>query len=76
MARAIAIRSAPLKCSKRLGLRQFPVTGNHDASHNLALITEGSSAARLHLRIDLKKLGRSIVNCLADAARDSTTMWF
>jgi hypothetical protein len=76
MAAAVSIRSAPLKCPRKIAATRRLDGRTHNLTTAIAPGTVVSSAGTRGLAANLKKVGRFVVKCLADAAMDSTTIWF
>jgi hypothetical protein len=76
MAPAVASRSAPLKCVQKIGRVSFREGRSDNPSSSVGPGTELSSAGTRRLRVNWKKVGRFVVKCLADFARDSAAVYF
>ncbi len=76
MAPAVAIRSAPLKLFRTAGSMPTPYHRQPQSIVGRRSTTHFSFAVTRRLKFTVQKLGRFAVKCLADAASDSTTMWF
>jgi hypothetical protein len=73
---AVSIRSSPLKCLPKIAAAGVPRWQNRNPSLALAPGTEASFAGTRRPGVNWKKIGRFIVKCFADAARDSGMVWF
>jgi hypothetical protein len=72
----VSIRSAHLKRLPKIAAVGSLDGRNNNPSLVLAPDTELSFAGTRRLRVNWKKVGRFIVKCLADAARDSAMIRF
>jgi len=78
MAASVAIRSAPLKCLRKIEHARSLGGRADNPSLHLASSTEMSFAGTRRLRVNAKKVGRFIVKCLGDLAseRQESSMHF
>jgi hypothetical protein len=73
---AVSIRSVPSKCLRNN--RKAKLRGGRSEDPSLALVPskEPPSAGTRRLKVNLRKVGRFVIKCLGDLARDSTMMGF
>ena len=76
MAAAVSIRSAPLKCPGKIAAARRLDGRTYNPTLGLVPGTAASSAETRSLRANLKRVGRFLVKCLADAAMDSRMTGF
>jgi hypothetical protein len=72
----VSIRSAYLKCLPKIAAARSLDDRTRNSLPGLAPSTAVPFGETRRLSVDWKKVGRFVVKCLADAARDSGTIWF